>query len=167
MSMPVSASHIGAASTSATFDMLTDPGYYEHLIALIPQSTMVSLDINRVAGTLTWTQRIVVPESVPAMAKRVIGPTMIVVEEHRWSAPAMDTVPTQADIQVRPQNLPAQMGGHMRITSPSSDGRCRVDIQATVTVNVPLLGRQLETLIAQNYLSIVELRSQAALTWDN
>ena len=168
MSINVSATHAGAQTAARTYQMLTDPDFYAMVTALMPDAEQVSTQIDRAAGTVVCVQRVDLPASVPSMVRRVVGASMLVRETQRWDVSA--NTPARAEVTIEPADLPAPRSGAYAILSgdgaAQAQSPCLVEVTGTVTVNVPMLGRQLESLIAENFLAVVSLRGHAAVRWD-
>lgn len=124
----------------------------------------MSFDVSSDGDGVEWTQTIVLPDSVPASLRSVIGATMTLVEKQLWGGTDGEH---QAKVRIAPVGLPAHCDATYIIRPPAIDGLCLVAVSATLAVTVPIVGAKVEAIISEHFQSAVGARSLAAQMWQN
>jgi hypothetical protein len=120
--------------------MLTTASFREevcHRLGVVSAAVSVRHDATATEVVLDQIQR---AEGLPAIATRLIGDTVHVVQRERW------TTPTRADVDVTIPGRPGEMRGTVRL---EERGAVTVEVvEMDVRVRVPLAGGRLEALVA-------------------
>lgn len=190
MTVRITSQHLGCATASRTRTMLEDVRFYEILVSLTEGAELIDHVVDAATATVRWTQRLLVPDSVPASLRSMLGSHLTLIETQEWT---IDSAGAHlAAVEVRPAGLPAQLRGtfhvsttpiemmasgilptspvsvgtlHAQLPSPSGDGdlaRCIVAVDAQVQVSVPFFASKAEAVIADNFTSVLTLRTEAA-----
>ena len=144
--------------------MFSDPRFYKMLSELTPGSHTVSFDVSSGGDRVEWTQTIVLPDSVPASLRSMIGPSMTLVETQLWGGTDGEH---RAAVRIAPVGLPAHCDATYIIRPPAIDGLCLVAVSASIAVAVPIVGAKVEAIISEHFQSAVNARSRAAQMWPN
>lgn len=129
-----------SAAPDAVYAMLTDASFREEVCAYIRSTdyaVAVADEDGRVQVRVEQTQ---IPRKLPAIAAKVVGDSVQIVQTEDWSAPG------QADFAMEIPGKPGHLRGSIRLT-PTSTGTDQV-FTGEVKVQVPLVGGKLEGLVA-------------------
>jgi hypothetical protein len=138
--------------------MLTDPVFRERVCeaqhAIDPSVDVVGSG----AGATVEIARSQSMAGAPAVATRVVGDTVRIVQRETWTGP--DT----ADLTIDIPGKPGEMRGGIRL-SPRADGGCDEVFTGEVKVKVPLVGGKLEGLIEQILVKALVREGRVGLAW--
>jgi hypothetical protein len=102
------------------------------------------------------------PSDVPDFIKRFLGETIQVRQVEEWGAP--DSAGARhANVKVTIKGQPASMVGTAVLT-PTADGSTEI-LEGEVKVNVPFLGRKIESEIAKVIASALKIEQRVGLEW--
>jgi hypothetical protein len=96
-------------------------------------------------------------EGVPGFAKKFAGETTRAVQTEEWSSPAGGT------ITIETPGKPTSING--TVTLAEAGGRTTETLDVEVTVKVPLLGRKLESLMADLVAKGMDKEQAAGVAW--
>lgn len=143
------------ADPQTVFDLMTNK---EFLTEVAQEAGASDLSV-RVDGLSTSSERTL---PAPEATQKITGPTIRIVEERVWSAARPDGSRT-ATLNLTVPGQPMTMPGTVTI-SKQGDGT-RIDVQGTLTVNIPLVGKKLEKLSAPAIEDGIRAEERVALRW--
>jgi hypothetical protein len=137
--------------------MLADPAFRQSSakamgvisadVTITPSGEGMSVRIDQVQPT----------EGVPGFAKKFAGETTRAVQTEEWSSPAGGT------ITIETPGKPTSING--TVTLAEAGGRTTETLDVEVTVKVPLLGRKLESLMADLVAKGMDKEQAAGVAW--
>ena len=132
-------------SSDAVIKMFGDAAYFERKFQLLEALAFEVLDQSTSADTFLIRMKLTFPLSVPVpgFAKKVVGDTTTLVEEDRWNLGAK-----QGTLSIDVQGAPVKAIGQMRLVDQG--GGCVNEINWDVNCSVPLIGKKVEKLIADD-----------------
>ena len=148
------------APAAEVFAMLTDPAWREKVgTAQGVVSAKVTVTPEGPDGT---GRRVVVDQvqntsGLPAIAKKIAGETTHAVVTEVW------TSPTQGTIEIVAPGKPTKTVGTVTLQSDGNSTRHVTDLE--VTVKVPIIGRRLEQLMADNIEKGIEIEEAVGAAW--
>ena len=148
-----------SASPASVLAMLCDPDY---LALKVSEAQAGEYTVEQDGDFTTTTLMRTSPVELPAMVQSMIGKTITLRETQQWNVSSM---PYVATLEINVQGAPARVSGTITL-QPASNGT-DVVIEATATVAVPIIGKQIENLIAQEVDAALEDEQSIAQTWLN
>ena len=148
-----------AAPASRVVELITTETYlrlrYEE-----PQVQSFDLDITEDSDSAFAYQlrrNIATGDKVPRMARKIVGDTIKVVQTQRWDRV---TPPFNAEMTVEAEGLPGAIGARTQLIDIDGNS-CRLEVTGSVTVDIPLVGGQLEKLLAGKISDSLNQSSEA------
>jgi uncharacterized protein YndB with AHSA1/START domain len=145
------------APRADVYAMLADPAFRQSSakamgvisadVTITPSGEGMSVRIDQVQPT----------EGVPGFAKKFAGETTRAVQTEEWSSPAGGT------ITIETPGKPTSING--TVTLAEAGGRTTETLDVEVTVKVPLLGRKLESLMADLVAKGMDKEQAAGVAW--
>jgi uncharacterized protein YndB with AHSA1/START domain len=145
------------APLADVYAMLADPAFRQSSakamgvisadVTITPSGEGMSVRIDQVQPT----------EGVPGFAKKFAGETTRAVQTEEWSSPAGGT------ITIETPGKPTSIKG--TLTLAEAGGRTTETLDVEVTVKVPLLGRKLESLMADLVAKGMDKEQAAGVVW--
>jgi uncharacterized protein YndB with AHSA1/START domain len=145
------------APLADVYAMLADPAFRQSSakamgvisadVTITPSGEGMSVRIDQVQPT----------EGVPGFAKKFAGETTRAVQTEEWSSPAGGT------ITIETPGKPTSIKG--TLTLAEAGGRTTETLDVEVTVKVPLLGRKLESLMADLVAKGMDKEQAAGVAW--
>lgn len=153
------------ADPQRTFEMLTDHAYQVRRCersGALDQTVQVESDPD---GTTTvTTQRHLPSDGIPDIAKTVVGPQLLVVETVRWGSPDADGE-REGAMSLELPGLPISFTGGVHLRRGAEAGVTDHVVDGDLEARVPLLGRRLEAMVAEQVHEIVQLEEVVAREW--
>jgi hypothetical protein len=108
------------------------------------------------------TVRTMPTDSLPELARSFVGATLSVRQTDEWQAPAPDGA-RDGTLLVEIEGAPVRMTGTLRLAGEGAGAVESVD--GDVKVRVPLVGGQLEKLVAPVILAATQVEERTGAAW--
>lgn len=145
------------ATPAEVFAMLGDQAFRERVCAA---QEVVSADITITRtgdGFRLVTTQVQKTAGLPAIARKFAGDTTEAVVEEAWTGPA------RAALKITAPGKPTSATGTITLTSAGT--RTTELVEVDITVKVPLIGRRLEALMADNIKSGLLVEQTVGTAW--
>lgn len=148
-------------SPAEVFAIISDPQFQQEKVAVTgPASTA---DVSDTAdGVTIRTERHLPTDQMPEVAKRLLGATMIIVEEQRWGAAQSDGG-RRGEVSMSAPGAPISMTGRL-LLQPSASGST-ISIDADLKCSIPLIGRQIEQSAQPGVTMGIDYESELIDRW--
>ncbi len=146
-----------AASPDEVFAMLSDPAFREKVCAA---QEVISADITLTpsgGGFTLVSDQVQNTAGLPAIAKKIAGDTTKAVIKEDWKDAS------GGSLEIIAPGKPTSATGTIRLT-PSGSGTTEV-VELEVKVKVPLIGGKLETVMADNIRSGMDVEQTVGVAW--
>ena len=140
-------SHVFDADVATVFALMSDPGFLERKYDALGARDIRVESVDDRDGAPRIVTRRTVTVDLPGFAKKVMQPTNALVQTDDWAPEAADGSRVCTYL-VELQGVPSRIQG--TVTLRGEHGRTRQDVEARVTVSVPLLGGRLERFAVGN-----------------
>jgi len=145
------------APPADVYAMLTDPAFRER-VCTAQGATTATVDIEPSGDATTVLVDQTRPaDGIPGFARTIVGDRIRVLQEERWSDRA------QAALSVTIPGKPGQLRGTVTMTGDDSGSVEAID--GDLTVDIPLLGGKLGTLVSQLLIEALEIEHEVGVSW--
>jgi hypothetical protein len=147
-----------AAGPDAVLAMLTEPAFRDQVC--VRQGALDhDVDVRgEGAGAVVLIARTQSLEGAPSVATKVAGDTVRIVQREEWRTP------TTADFAMEIPGKPGRLDGGI-VLRDNGDGTTDQLFSGEVKVNVPLLGKKLEQMIASILERALVKEGQVGASW--
>lgn len=164
--MRLSTSVTHRADPQRTFAMLCDPAYQaERAVRTGATHQTVTVEEGPEEGVTTVTTSRQLPSAgLPDLARRVLGPQLAVVETVRWG-PADADGEREGAVGVEVPGVPVTFTGGMHLRRGAGPGTTEQVLDGELQAAIPLLGRKVEQLVADQVRSASAVEEQLSAQW--
>ena len=141
--------------------MLSDKGFRERVCAAT-HALSWTVDVDRAADGVRVRINRVMPAEVPDFVKRLVGETLEVSQDERWSAPDA-TGARSGTVRVQISGQPAEMNGTLRLEAAGAGSRQL--LSGEVRVRLPFLGRKVEPEITKGIVAAMRKEGEVGKAW--
>lgn len=150
------------ATPEEVFAIITDATFQEQVFASV-QATSYDVAVQDSGDDMVmrfrWETR---PVDVPAVARRFVGPTLVMAQTKIWHAAQVDGT-REAEVEGEVTGVPVQVAGRTRI---APNGRLTTQaFDLHVTATVPVVGKRLERIVADAVRTRLEKKFEIASSW--
>lgn len=140
------------APRDAVMAMLLDPAFRESVL----ERQHVDRGSASLVGNVMTLEQSRPAHVVPAFARKFVGDEIVIVQKETWST---DRAAIQVTIPGKPGHLTGQA------TLGETDGQTVEQVDLEVTVNVPLIGGKIETVIADIFAKGLDKEYEVGKEW--
>lgn len=101
-------------------------------------------------------------EVLPSVVRNFVGGDVLIERTETWTR--RDAGDYAGEAQVTIKGAPASAVGGMRLRDLDSEGS-ELQVRTTVTVQVPLIGGKIETVVAEQVRSLLDAETKFTLRW--
>lgn len=163
------------ASVEEVFAMLSNPAFQELRCArsgsVEHEVTIEEPVSEQDAGPTVFTRRRMVTDEFPDFAKKLIGPTVDIIETTRWGVPASDGT-REAAYTVTVEGTPVGVigGVHLRQSSEVSVGGAggpvtTHTVDGELNAHMPFIGAKIERAVGPFLTQAIDLEAQLGREW--
>lgn len=145
------------ASLEDVFAMLSDPAFRQDSgkamgvisadVSITPHGEGISVRIDQVQPS----------EGVPGFAKKFVGETTRSIQIEEWHSPS------GGSIEIDTPGKPASISGTLALAE--AGGRTTETLEVEIKVSVPLIGKKLESLVAEQISTGMDREHTAGVAW--
>jgi hypothetical protein len=156
------------ADPQRTFEMLTDHGYQVlrcERSGAVDQTVTIETSTDGV--TTVVTQRHMSSDDIrglPDVAKKVVGPQLLVVETVRWGSPDADG-DREGAMSLELPGVPVSFTGGVHLRRTPDPGVTSHVVDGELEASIPFLGRRIEQMVGAQIHQVVQLEEQVAREW--
>jgi hypothetical protein len=152
------------ATPEELFAIITDPTFQEQVFErfMAPSYEVVIGDAGTVLVVrVRWET---VPGTVASVARRFVGPTLMVAQTKIWHPADVDGA-REAEVAAEVTGAPVRVTGRTRIVPDGRSTTQAFDLQVIASVSVPVVGKQLERVVAEAVRARLEKKFEVAWSW--
>ncbi len=151
------------APAPTVYAMLTDPVFQDRRAqAGKPVEADASVTTTDDGGSEINVNRLLAVE-LPGMLQKLVGDNIRIKETQTWLAAPTDAMNRDGRIAVRIAGQGGGVDGTLRMTSTASE--TTVDVDATIKVNVPLVGGKIESYVAEMLVKFLNKEEELGRAW--
>ena len=153
-----------AASPAEVHAMLATREFREEVCArqhALEHSVDITSDDGTTTVVITQSQAM---DGAPAVARKIVGSSVQIVQREVWQGGAGDASGLTADFAMEIPGKPGHLRGQVTLEE-QGDGTCDEVFTGEVKVNVPLVGGKLEGFIADILTRALRREGQVGVTW--
>ena len=145
------------APVGRVWEMLGDPGY----LGGDQQPPAIVTVAEGTSGRVTTVRR-TLDVDLPAPFSALFSNGITLDERHQWE-PGDSNAARSGTLAITVDGAPASVAGHLSLMS--TDDGCALELQADVTVAVPLFGAKAEALIAETLRELLAEQETVGRQW--
>jgi hypothetical protein len=104
------------------------------------------------------------PTDVTAVARRFVGPTLVLAQTKIWHPADVDGA-REAEVEGEVAGAPVRVTGRTRIVPDGRSTTQAFDLHVTASMPVPVVGKQLERVVADAVRARLEKKFELAWAW--
>lgn len=151
------------APAAEVYAMLTDPEFQERRAqAGNPVECAASVSSNGDGGATIEVSRLLAVE-LPGMLQRLTGDKIRIKETQTWVPGPADADTREGRLEVRIAGQSGGVDGTLRMTGTAK--QTRIDLDATIKANLPLVGGKIESFVAEMLTKFLTKEEELGRAW--